>query len=86
YTEEQQKESPRPVVLVSKDALLRVKADALGLPVEDFLSDRVVHEFSSLYQGHTTVQVPVDTIQQFYSAGLLNLTQVLPNHTFLPNE
>lgn len=86
YTEEQQKESPRAVILVSKDALLRVKADALGLPVEDFLSDRVVHEFSSLYQGYTTMQVPVNAIQQFYGTGFLNLTHVLPHHTFLPNE
>ncbi|MFT9847994.1 PhoH family protein [Aneurinibacillus sp. REN35] len=86
YTEEQQKESPRAVILVSKDALLRVKADALGLPVEDFLSDRVVHEFSSLYQGYTTIQVPVNAIQQFYGTGFLDLTHVLPHHTFLPNE
>ncbi|CEH32127.1 hypothetical protein AM501_28395 [Aneurinibacillus migulanus] len=86
HTEEQQKKSPRAVILVSKDALLRVKADALGLPAEDFLSDRVVHEFSSLYKGYATIQVPVDTIQQFYSAGPFELQGLLPNHTFLANE
>jgi PhoH-like ATPase len=86
HTEEQQKESPRAVILVSKDALLRVKADALGLPAEDFLSDRVVHEFSNLYKGYVTIQVPVDTIQQFYSAGPFELHSFLPNRTFLANE
>lgn len=86
HTEEQQKKSPRAVILVSKDALLRVKADALGLPAEDFLSDRVVHEFSSLYKGYVTIQVPVDTIQQFYSAGPFELQSLLPNRTFLANE
>ncbi|MGE5704266.1 MAG: PIN domain-containing protein, partial [Clostridia bacterium] len=44
--EEKQQPAPRPVILVSKDALMRVKADALGLTAEDFLSDRVVREYS----------------------------------------
>jgi len=39
--EEQKKENGRPVILVSKDVLVRVKADAVGLMAEDFLSDRV---------------------------------------------
>ncbi|KHF29867.1 hypothetical protein LR68_01346 [Anoxybacillus sp. BCO1] len=34
--EEQTKEDGRPVILVSKDALVRVKADAIGLEAEDF--------------------------------------------------
>ncbi|WP_286885122.1 PhoH family protein [Aneurinibacillus sp. UBA3580] len=86
HTEEQQKESPRAVILVSKDALLRVKADAIGLAAEDFLSDRVVHEFSNLYKGYATIQVPFDTIQKFYGAGPFELKNFLPNRTFLPNE
>ena len=36
--------------LVSKDALVRVKADAIGLISEDFLSDRVV-ENDHIYTG-----------------------------------
>ena len=45
----------KPVILVSKDALVRVKADALGLHAEDFLSDRVVeldHIYTGLYEMH----------------------------------
>lgn len=34
--EEETKEGGRPVILVSKDALVRVKADAIGLLSEDF--------------------------------------------------
>src|SRR5690606_16977344 len=36
--EEQSKENGKQVILVSKDALVRVKADALGLQAEDFLN------------------------------------------------
>ncbi|RNA69775.1 PhoH family protein [Alteribacter keqinensis] len=49
--EEERKTGGRKVVLVSKDALMRVKADALGLPTEDFLSDRVV-QFDRMYKGY----------------------------------
>ncbi|MBM7095957.1 PhoH family protein [Bacillus sp. H-16] len=49
--EEEKKTGGRKVVLVSKDALMRVKADALGLPTEDFLSDRVV-QFDRMYKGY----------------------------------
>uniref|UniRef100_UPI0020C6FF02 PIN domain-containing protein n=1 Tax=Bacillus sp. GbtcB13 TaxID=2824758 RepID=UPI0020C6FF02 len=35
--EEETKEDGRPVNLVSKDMLIRVKADAIGLMSEDFL-------------------------------------------------
>ncbi|WCN38969.1 PhoH family protein [Aneurinibacillus uraniidurans] len=86
HTEEQQKEKPCAVVLVTKDALLRVKADALGLPAEDFLSDRVVHEFSSLYKGYTTLSVSVDVIQKFYGPGPFDIKKHLPQYGFLPNE
>lgn len=86
HAEEQQKKQPRAVILVTKDALLRVKADALGLPAEDFLSDRVVHEFSSLYKGYTTLAVSIDVIQQFYGPGPFDMKKFFPQHAFLPNE
>ena len=38
--EEEPKEDGRPVVLVSKDVLVRIKADVLGLTTQDYLSDR----------------------------------------------
>ncbi|WCK53108.1 PhoH family protein [Aneurinibacillus sp. Ricciae_BoGa-3] len=84
--DEQQKEHPRAVILVSKDALMRVKADALGLQAQDFLSDRVVHEFSNLYKGFTTLMVPVSIIHEFYGRNELVLAQHLKGHTFYPNE
>ncbi|MGO4373051.1 PIN domain-containing protein, partial [Paenibacillus sp. MCAF20] len=43
YHNEQDNETEkRSIVLVSKDVLVRIKADVLGLQAQDYLSDRVV--------------------------------------------
>jgi PhoH-like ATPase len=42
---------PRDVVLVSKDINMRVKARALGLPVEDYYNDKVLEDTDILYTG-----------------------------------
>jgi PhoH-like ATPase len=56
-----------PVVVVSKDTNLRIKADSLGLRAEDYESDRV--DIEELYQGYREVQVDKAWIDAFYAAG-----------------
>jgi PhoH-like ATPase len=41
-----------PVVLVSKDINLRIKATIFGVPAEDYENDRALDDFSLLYAGH----------------------------------
>jgi PhoH-like ATPase len=41
----------RPVVLVSKDINMRIKARALGLPAEDYYNDQVLEDTDLLYTG-----------------------------------
>ncbi len=53
------------VVLVSKDALMRVKADALGLFTEDFLSDRVV-QFDRMYKGYEEKFLPPKKMDELF--------------------
>lgn len=48
----------RPIVLVSKDINMRVKARALGLPAEDYFNDHVLEDSDLLYTG--MVQLPMD--------------------------
>jgi len=73
--EETEKEDGRTVILVSKDALVRVKADAIGLISEDFLSDRVI-ENDHLYTGFLEVYVPRERLDQFYEKGELPVRSV----------
>ncbi|WP_432418802.1 PhoH family protein [Cytobacillus spongiae] len=82
--EEETKENGRPVILVSKDTLVRVKADAIGLRSEDFLSDRVV-EVDHLYTGNMEVYIHLDVLNRFYQQGELSLSEVT-NHPFYPNQ
>jgi len=84
--EENLSQDPRPVILVSKDALMRVKADALGLTAEDFLSDRVVREFSSIYLGYEKLYVSSDVIKGYYANRKLNLSTWFPKHSFYPHQ
>jgi PhoH-like ATPase len=62
----QQREAGRPVVLVSKDTNLRIKARSLGLPAEDYTTDKV-ESFDKLYTGKRTVSdLPGELIDAFY--------------------
>jgi PhoH-like ATPase len=82
--EEQRKENGRQVVLVSKDALVRVKADALGLLAEDFLSDRVV-EMDDVYTGFIELKVSQQVLNHFYEVGNLTISEIT-KQSFYPNE
>jgi PhoH-like ATPase len=66
------------VVLVSKDTNLRIKADALGLDVEDYETDKV--DISDLYTGTAEQYVSADRVDALFKQGsaALDLT-LLPN-------
>ncbi|RST60884.1 PhoH family protein [Siminovitchia terrae] len=83
--EEEKKEDGKPVIIVSKDALLRVKADALGLQAEDFLSDRVV-EVDHLYTGSQEVYVNLDLLRIFYETGQIPSLEVVNSKPLNPNQ
>ena len=54
-----QKQQPhRPVILVSKDINMRIKARALGLSAEDYFNDKVLEDTDLLYSG--ILQLPPD--------------------------
>ncbi|QHE52054.1 PhoH family protein [Pontibacillus sp. HMF3514] len=76
HLEESNKKAGREVILVSKDMLMRIKADSLGLIAEDFLSERAVHE-DSIYNGFKELYVNEDEINLFFQTGELDLQQLL---------
>lgn len=82
--EEKQKENGRSVILVSKDVLVRVKADAIGLLAEDFLNDRVV-DMDHIYTGFMDVFMAKEHLKQFYEKGELLIADV-SKATFYPNQ
>ena len=56
-----------PTVFVSKDINLRIKADALGLVVEDYKSDKV--DIEELYTGYIEIKVKSDAVSAFHEQG-----------------
>jgi PhoH-like ATPase len=68
-----------PVVLVSKDTNLRIKADALGLIAEDYSSDKV--DIDDLYSGIAELLVSPDRINRLFKDGSVELDQA-----FYPNQ
>ena len=77
----------QPVVMVTKDMNLRMKARAVQVMAEDYTTDHVKN-VTELYKGRRVEgEIPGDVIDRFYEypfevdAGVLG-----PDHPFLPNE
>lgn len=73
------------VVLVSKDVLVRIKADVLGLVTQDYLSDRTAGP-SELYSGYTTLKVHPSVIDEFYTYRFLPIKPLQLPYMLYPNE
>jgi PhoH-like ATPase len=58
-------------IFVTKDVNLRIRADALGLTVEDYDQERT--DISELYSGVMDLQVTGDAIDTFYRTGSMTL-------------
>ncbi|MBW4459734.1 MAG: PhoH family protein [Nodosilinea sp. WJT8-NPBG4] len=83
-----------PVVLVSKDTNLRIKANAVGLVAEDYETDKI--DYDDLYTGTLEVMTSAEAMSQLFGNGHLKLDVPLhpnqavtlvdetnPNHTAL---
>jgi PhoH-like ATPase len=67
-----------PTIFVSKDINLRIKADALGLDVEDYESDKV--DIEELYSGYRELVVEPSIIQTLRERGYVAFDDhLLPN-------
>ncbi|NPU84547.1 MAG: PhoH family protein [Syntrophaceae bacterium] len=62
---------PGRVFLVSKDLNLRVKSDVLGIPAQDFFSDRI--NYHELYTGWGNVDVTSEELDAFFRDGHLEM-------------
>ncbi|WP_214823268.1 PhoH family protein [Exiguobacterium sp. s28] len=74
----------RKVVVVSKDILVRVKADAIGIEAEDYLTDHIV-DTTNLYAGYREIEVDQAVIDEFYKVRQLPLSALTKNQLY-PNS
>ena len=68
-----------PVILVSKDTNVRIKADVLGLKTEDYETDKV--NVDELYTGTTESLISAEQMEQFYKQDFIHLEK-----QFFPNQ
>ncbi|HEY3445039.1 MAG TPA: PhoH family protein [Myxococcales bacterium] len=69
-----------PAIFVTKDANLRIRADALGLVAEDYDAERV--EIADLYTGYAEITVASAVVDNLYKNGEVEVD--LPDHC--PNQ
>lgn len=65
----------KPVVFVTKDTNLRIKADVVGLKAEDYTSDKV--SIDELYSGSAELFVSSEAVDRFYEQGHLDIQEEL---------
>lgn len=76
----QLKEQGEHVVLVSKDFVMRIKAEAIGLEAEDY--ENFKFSYDQIYKGYRKLEVPKRDIDLFYKDGSLSVD----TKGFSPNE
>ncbi len=59
-----------PVIFITKDINLRIKADTIGLKTEDYQNDKIPVE--ELYTGTSELYVPGGEVDRFYEQGKLD--------------
>jgi PhoH-like ATPase len=74
------KGSELPVILVTKDINMRIKADALGIEAQDYRTDKI--EIEEVYTGSVALKVNPEMIDTFYSAGSV----VISDFELHPNQ
>jgi PhoH-like ATPase len=84
-----QEEHPqRPVILVTKDINLRLKAKSLDIQAEDYETGKI-QDVESLYPGKSTIEgVDKTIIDKLYTEGLIDPVEIglenpIPNHYFI---
>lgn len=60
---------PNTTILVSKDIMLRARADAEGVVAEDYMYDRILSPDEGLYLGRSTVWIDAEILSDFAKNG-----------------
>lgn len=72
-------EDQRPVILVTKDIAMRVKADTIGVLTQDYYNDKVVLPSSA--EEVIKMEINDEQVNEVYQKGCLELAQPVPPNT-----
>ncbi|MGL5000842.1 MAG: PhoH family protein [Cetobacterium sp.] len=71
------------VILITKDINMRIKADSLGLEVQDYESDRT--DYTTLDDGFVEIEVSREVYLKFDKAGKINVWELGKEYHFTEN-
>ena len=77
------REPDRKVIFVTKDINLRIKADAIGLEVEDYSTDRVVYD--ELDKGYAEIEVSKEVFDKYDKSGKIDISELGLDYAPTPN-
>ncbi|MFH1729252.1 MAG: PhoH family protein [Pseudomonadota bacterium] len=80
HLQSKSKSKTQPVILVSRDINLRIKANAMGIQAEDYESDKV--DIDEIYSGTIIMDFDGEVIDSFYTENSIDAGK---NH-FYPNQ
>ncbi|MBC2851399.1 PhoH family protein [Cetobacterium sp. 8H] len=71
------------VILITKDINMRIKADALGIEVQDYETDRT--DYTTLYDGYAEIDVSKEIYEKFDTSGKINIWEIGEGYHFTEN-
>ncbi|MFK4785168.1 PhoH family protein [Fusobacterium sp. MFO224] len=81
--EAMQKNPERKVIFVTKDINLRIKADAVGIVVEDYSTDKV--EYQELDRGYKEIEIDKVVFDKYNKSGKINVSELNLDFEPTPN-
>jgi len=75
--QERQRDPQTPVIFVTRDVNLRIRADAMGLQAEDYLDERV--DIAELYSGVAELELEAALVDRLAAEGTLPHAELLAN-------
>lgn len=77
------KNPQKKVILITKDINMRIKADALGIEVQDYESDKI--EYTTLHDGYIEIDVSKEIYEKFTKSGKISIDDLDKNYEFIDN-
>ena len=73
-------------ILVSRDINMRVICDSIGMPAEDYTSEKAVRSSDELYNGFVIQSVDEQVIDRYYDGETITITEDEADEMWYPNQ
>jgi len=79
-------EPEKKTILVSRDINMRVICDSIGMPAEDYTSEKAVRSSDELYNGFVTQLVDEQVIDRYYDGEAITIAKDETDELWYPNQ